>query len=57
MFYRKSLAIAMNTTDHINLVFSKFAYSLTSRLIASSKSIVTAIVNSDAYHQPPLMDK
>ena len=52
-----SLAFAMNATDHINLVFRKFAYSLMSRVIASSNSIVTAIVNSDAYHQSPLMDK
>ena len=30
-----SLAFAMNATDHINLVFGKFAYSLMSRVIAS----------------------
>ena len=82
----------MNATDHINVVFRKFAYSLMgsdntawgsycsahqavgkfaehhidmvsspsramSRAIASPSSIVTAIVNSDAYHQSPLMDK
>ena len=52
-----SLAFAMNATDHINVVFRKFAYSLMSRVNASSNSIVTAIVNSDAYHQSPLMDK
>ena len=52
-----SLAFAMNTTDHINVVFRKFAYSLMSRVVASTNSIVTAIVNSDAYHQSPLMDK
>ena len=52
-----SLAFAMNATDHINVVFRKFAYSLMSRVIASPNSIVTAIVNSDAYHQFPLMDK
>ena len=52
-----SLAFAMNATDHINVVFGKFAYSLMSRLIASPNSIVTAIVNNDAYHQSPLMDK
>ena len=46
-----SLAFAMNATDHINMVFRKFAYSLMSRVIASPNSIVTAIVNSDAYHQ------
>ena len=28
-----------------------------SRVVASSNSIVTAIVNSDAYLQSPLMDK
>ena len=52
-----SLAFVMNATDHINMVFRKFAYSLMSRVMASPKSIVTAIVNSDAYHQSPLMDK
>ena len=51
-----SLAFAMNSTDHIN-VFSKFAYILMSRVIASPNSVVTAIVNSAAYHQSPLMDK
>ena len=51
------LAFAMNATDHINVVFRKFAYSLMSRVTASPDSIVTAIVNSDAYHQSPLMDK
>ena len=52
-----SLAFAMNATDHINVVFHKFAYSLMSRVIAFPNSIVTAMVNSDAYHQSPLMDK
>ena len=52
-----SLAFTMNATDHINVVFRKFAYSLMSRVIASPNSIVTSIVNSDAYHQSPLMDK
>ena len=52
-----SLAFAMNATDHINVVFRKFANSLISRVIAPPNSIVTAIVNSDAYHQSPLMDK
>ena len=47
----------MNATDHINVVFRKFAYSLMSRVIASPNSIVTAIVNSDTYHQSPLMDR
>ena len=56
-FTSSSLAFAMNATDHINVVFRKFAYSLMSRIIASPNSIVTAIVNSDAYHQSPLMDK
>ena len=52
-----SLAFAMNATDHINEVFRKSAYSLMSRVTASPKSIVTAIVNSDAYQQSGLMDK
>ena len=52
-----SLAFAKNATDHINVVLRKFAYSLMSRVIASPNSIVTAIVNSDAYHQSPLLDK
>ena len=52
-----SMAFAMNATDHIIVVFCKFAYSLMSRVTASPNSIVTAIVNSDAYHQSPLMDK
>ena len=47
----------MNDVCCINVVFLKFAYSLMSRVIASPNSIVTAIVNSDAYHQSPLMDK
>ena len=52
-----SLAFTLNETDHINVVFCKFAfaYSLMSRVISSSNSIVTA--NSDVYHQSPLMDK
>ena len=36
---------------------AKLAYSLMSRVVASPNSIVTAIVNSDAYHQSPLMEK
>ena len=52
-----TLAFEMNATDHINVVFRKFAYSLMSRVIASPNGIVTAIFNSDAYHQSPLMDK
>ena len=52
-----SLAFAMNATDHINVVFRKFSYSLMSRVVVSLNSIVTAIVNSDSYHQSPLMDK
>ena len=52
-----SLAFATNSTDHINVVFRKFAYSLVSRVTASPNSIVSAIVNSDAYHQSPLLDK
>ena len=30
---------------------------LMSRIVASPNSIVAAIVNSDKYHQSPLMDK
>ena len=52
-----SLSFAMSATDHINVVFSKFDYSLMSRVVASSNSIVTAIVNSDAYHHSPLIYK
>ena len=52
-----SLEFATNATDHINVVLRKFAYSKMSRVVASPNSIVTAIVNSDAYHQSPLMDK
>ena len=52
-----SLVFATNSTDHINVVFRKFAYSLLSRVTASPNSIVSAIVNSDAYHQSPLLDK
>ena len=52
-----SLAFAMNATDHINVVFRNFAYSLMIRVIASSNSIVTVIINSDACHQSPRMDK
>ena len=51
-----SLAFAMNETDHINVVFRKFAYGLMSRVVASPNSNVTAIVNSNAYHQSPLMN-
>ena len=56
-YTNSSLAFAMSATDHINVVLHKFAYSLMSRVVASPNSIVTAIVNSDAYHQSPLMDK
>ena len=52
-----SLAFATNSTDHINVVFRKFAYSLMSRVTASPNSFVSAIVNSDAYHQSPLLNK
>ena len=51
-----SLAFATNSTVHINVVFRKFAYSLMSSVTASPNSIVTAIVNIDAY-QSPLLDK
>ena len=52
-----SLAFAMNSTDHINVVFRKFAYSLMSRVTASTNCIVSGIVNSNAYHKSPLIDK
>ena len=52
-----NLAFAMNTTDHINVVFCKSSYSLMSRVTASPNSIVAAIVNSDAYRPSALMDK
>ena len=52
-----SLAFAMNTTDHINVMLRKTAFSMMSRVTTSPNSIVTAIVNSDAYHQSPLMVK
>ena len=52
-----SLAFAKNATDHINVLFRKFAYSLMSRVTAFHNSIITAIVNSGAYLQSPLMDK
>ena len=51
-----SLEFVLNATDHIN-VFHKSAYSLMNRVTASSNSIVTAIVNSDAYQQSPVIDK
>ena len=47
----------MNATDHINVVFRKSPYSLMSRVKASANSIVTAIVNNDAYQLSALMDK
>ena len=52
-----SLAFEMNATDHINVVLRKFTYRLMSSVIASPNSIVNVIVNSDGYHQSPLMDK
>ena len=45
-----NLAFATNLTDHITVVFRKFANSLMSRVTSSPNSIVSAIVNSDAYH-------
>ena len=54
-YIRSSLAFAMNATDHMNVALRKFTYSLMSRVVASLKNIVTVIVNSDAYHQSPLM--
>ena len=52
-----SRPFAMNATHHINVVSRKFNYSLMRRVTASSNSIVTGIVNSDAYHLSPLIDK
>ena len=52
-----SLAFAKNATDHINVVFRKFSYSLMRRVTASSDSIVTAIVHNDVYHQSKQIDK
>ena len=46
IYTSSSPAFAMNATDHINMVLSKFAYSLMNRVVASPNSIVTAIVNS-----------
>ena len=46
----------MNTTDQINVVFRKSAYSLMSGVTTSPNSIVTGIVNSDAFHQSNLID-
>ena len=53
----ESDAPAIITTDHINMVLRKSACSLMSRVTTSLNSIVTAVVNSDVFHQPPLMDK
>ena len=52
-----SYQLAIVAPDHINVVFRKFAYSLMRRVTASSNSIVTDIVNGDAYHQSRLIDK
>ena len=41
-----SLSFAMNATDHINVVFCKFAYSLRSRIIASVITPLLLIVMS-----------
>ena len=51
------LAFAINAADYINVVFHKYAYSLMSRVTIFPNSIVTAIVNSDAYLQSPLMNE
>ena len=45
----------MNATDHVNVLVRKPPYSLMSRVTTSPNSIVTAIVNSDAYQQSTLM--
>ena len=51
-----SLAFVMNATDHLKVVFRKSTYSFMSRVTTSPNSIVTAIVNSDAYQWSSLMD-
>ena len=51
------LAFATTSTDHINVVFRKFAYRQMTRVTASPNSNVSAIVNSNAYHQSPLLKK
>ena len=52
-----NLALAVNANDHIKVMFRKFVYSLMSRVTASTNSVITAIVNVDAYSLSPLMDK
>ena len=52
-----SLAFVMKATDHINVVFRKFACSLMSRVTAYPNSIVSAIVYGDAYLQSALINK
>ena len=47
--------IVMNSADHIQVVIQNSAYSLISRVTTSLRSIVTAIVNIDAYLQSPLL--
>ena len=51
-----SLVVTMSATDHINGVLLKSAYSLMSRVSTSSNSIVTTIVNNDAYQMSLLMN-
>ena len=41
----------------LQTLFHKSPYSLMNRITASFNSVVTAIVNSDAYQQSALMDK
>ena len=53
-----SLAFVMNVTDHINACLTQISLQHDEQSsIASPNSIVTAIINSDAYHQSPLMEK
>ena len=47
----------MNSTDYVNVVFRKSANSLMSRVTTSPNSIVSAIVNRDAYLQSLLMNE
>ena len=48
-YISSNLSFAMNTGDHTNVVFCKSANSLMSRVTTSPSSIVTDIVERDAY--------
>ena len=55
--YTNSSQALSLATDNINVLQRKSTYSLMSSVTTSPNSIVTAIVNSVACHQSPLMDK